>query len=93
MESELEGLHPNPTVVTQLTPEGAVLLEMNSGDCYELNRSGAEIWTRLKEGDTFAAVVASVAKRHAIPEAAIEKDARELVMQLLKRGLLTTAKQ
>jgi hypothetical protein len=93
MKSQSEPLIPNPTVVTQLTPEGAVLVEMNSGDCYELNRTGAEIWSRINDGEPLPAIVASVAKRHAVPESTVDADARTLLAELVRRGLVTTAQK
>jgi hypothetical protein len=91
MNEQLAQLIANPTVVTQMTADGAVLLEMRSGDCFELNQSGAEIWSRIKDGESLAAVVAAVAERYAIPPSTAEADARQLVAELTRRGLLTPA--
>jgi hypothetical protein len=91
MNQDAKRLVANPTVVTQATDDGAVLVEMNSGDCFELNRSGAEIWARITAGDPVAAIVASVAERYAIPESVADSDARQLIADLIRRGLLTPA--
>jgi len=93
MDQGTDRLVANPTVVTQVTEDGAVLLEMGSGECFELNRSGAEIWSRIKDGEALATIVASVAKRYAIPESTAEADARQLMAELVRRGLLTRAQR
>jgi hypothetical protein len=80
----------NPTVVSQATKEGAVLLEMTTGDCFELNHVGAEIWAALAKGDALADVIAALAGRYDLPASTIEADAQALIDDLRGRGLLTT---
>jgi hypothetical protein len=80
-------LEPNPLVVVQTTADGAVLLEMTSGDCFELNRVGTEIWTRLTKGESLASVVVAIATRYGVPAATVELDAHALVGELIRRGL------
>jgi hypothetical protein len=93
MNQDPQRLVANPTVVTQVTAEGAVLLEVNSGECFELNRTGAEIWARIKEGEPVASIATAVAKRYAMPESTVQSDARELLAELVRRGLVTPARR
>lgn len=81
-------LTPNPTVVSQPTRDGAVLLEMTTGDCFELNQVGAEIWAALAKGEALGGVIGTVASRYGLPASTIEADARSLIDDLLKKGLL-----
>jgi len=81
-------LTPNPAVVSQPTKDGAVLLEMTTGDCFELNQVGAEIWDALAKGETLGQVIGTVASRYGLPASTIEADARSLTDDLLKKGLL-----
>jgi hypothetical protein len=78
----------NPTVVSQETNEGAVLLEMTTGDCFELNRVGAEIWGALSRGEPLPVLVAALARRYDVPAATIEADANALIAALRGRGLV-----
>ena len=93
MKEEHKTLVANPAVVTQTTADGAVLIEMNSGDCFELNHVGAEIWSRLSQGEGLANIVVAVAKRYAIAESTADADARRLLTDLEQRGLLTPTKR
>jgi hypothetical protein len=88
MAENLGVLAANPSVVAQATAEGAVLLEVTSGECFELNQTGAEIWTRVVKGEPLDEVVASIAGRHDIAVSLVEADARALVMDLKRRGLI-----
>ena len=82
-------LTPNPTVVSQPTKDGAVLMEMTTGDCFELNQVGAEIWTALAKGAPLEEIVAALAGRYQVPSTTIEADARALIAELRSRGLLS----
>jgi hypothetical protein len=77
----------NPRVIVQTTADGAVLLEMSSGDCFELNQMAAAMWTRLTGGETLPEVVAAIAARFGVNTATVEADARALIVDLVRRGL------
>jgi hypothetical protein len=80
----------NPNVVTQSMDDGAILMDMASGDCFELNRIGAEIWRRLAAGESATQLVASVAASYGLPPATVEPDVRGLLEELTRSGLLTS---
>ena len=90
MGPSADKMSTNPTVISQPTKEGAVLLEMTTGDCFELNHVGAEIWAALAKGEPLADVIAALARRYELPASTIEADARALIEDLRGRGLLTT---
>jgi hypothetical protein len=90
VESTPNNLTPNPSVVSQQTNDGAVLLEMTTGECYELNRVGAEIWAGLAKGDSLSGIVATLSRRYEIPLTTIEADALSLIDDLRTRGLLSS---
>jgi Coenzyme PQQ synthesis protein D (PqqD) len=78
----------NPTVLAQKTEDGAVLVETTTGDCFELNQLGAEIWAAIGKGDPLPQIVEALAKRYQVQTATIETDTRTLVEELAQRGLL-----
>jgi len=80
----------NPNVVVQQTNDGAILMDMASGDCFELNRIGAEIWSRVAAGEALAELVARMAATYGLPPAAVEADVRSLLAELTRNGLLTS---
>ncbi|HMF40017.1 MAG TPA: PqqD family protein [Polyangia bacterium] len=75
-------------VVAQPTADGAVLMDMSTGDCFELNRSGARIWSLLTAGKSVPDIAAALAADHDAPAAPIEADVRALVAELGRRGLV-----
>jgi Coenzyme PQQ synthesis protein D (PqqD) len=88
MDQAPHKLTPNPTVVSQPTKDGAVLLEMTTGDCFELNQVGAEIWSALATGQPLDDIVVALTRRYELPPSAIETDVRTLIEDLLGKGLL-----
>jgi hypothetical protein len=85
-----KALVANPNVVVQLTNDGAILMDMASGDCFELNRLGAEIWARLGKGESQAELVANVAASYGVPAATVDSDVKALLQLLTQNGLLTS---
>jgi hypothetical protein len=81
----------NPLVLSQAAGSGLVLMEVNTGDCFELNRVGAEIWRGLSNGDTLADVITALARKYDVPAATLDADAHALLDDLLRRGLLSPA--
>lgn len=79
----------NPLAVLQATESGAVLMDVASGDCFELNRVGAEIWNRLVKGESRETIVAALAAQYDIPGPTLESDVSTLLADLSNHGLLT----
>ena len=80
----------NPNVVVQQTNDGAILMDMASGDCFELNRLGAEIWARLGKGESRTELVANLAASYGVPTATVDSDVKALLQLLTQNGLLTS---
>ena len=93
MEEDLETLAVNPLVVTQATEAGAVLMDVATGDCFELNRIGAEVWRRLGTGQSPSGIVAALAASHDLATSVVEPDVRQLVADLLRHGLVTSPRR
>jgi hypothetical protein len=75
-------------VVGQPTAEGAVLMDMSTGDCFELNRTGAKIWSLLSAGQSIVDIVATLAAEHHLAPGPLEADVRALITELGRRGLV-----
>jgi coenzyme PQQ synthesis protein D (PqqD) len=80
----------NPNVVVQQTNDGAILMDMASGDCFELNRLGAEVWARLGKGESPTELVANVASSYGVAAATVQSDVQALLQVLTQNGLLTS---
>lgn len=80
-----------PTVVFKRMDQGAILVDSETGDCFELNRIGADIWSELERGAKPTAIAGILAVRHGISTEKAMADLRVLVGDLLRQGLLNTA--
>ncbi|GAA1018614.1 MULTISPECIES: lasso peptide biosynthesis PqqD family chaperone [Amycolatopsis] len=78
-------------VVTADTPEGTVLLQMNTGRYWQLNPTGAGILHRLLEGRTPTAIGRELADRHRIGADQAERDVTAVIGQLRSAGLVVPA--
>jgi predicted Rdx family selenoprotein len=79
---------PNPLISAQRMETGAVLMDAATGDCFELNRIGAEVWEQIASGGDVAAMVAGLASRYGVAVDRVSEDVRKLIDQLLARGLV-----
>ena len=88
MIDDVEVLSANPSIVVQPMESGAVLMNMATGDCFELNHIGVDVWTGLANGQTPAAIVAALAARYDRSPSEIESDVRALLADLTRHGLV-----
>ena len=73
-----------------LTP-GALLVDMNTGRCYRLNRVGAEIWSLLRTPLALPEICAEIAGKYAREAEQLESDVRALVAHLVTERLIEPA--
>lgn len=90
MTGSSSGLVPNPMIVAHQASEGAVLVDVNTGDCYELNRVGAEIWERLCRGESVEQVVEALSTSYAAAQTSIASDVATLIEELARSGILVS---
>jgi len=76
------------SVVLQPTETGAVLMDQATGDCFELNHVGAEIWKLLSEGATADAIAAKLSASYDVSQAVAATDVEALVKRLAQHGLV-----
>ena len=88
MPSLEERLTQRPGIETRPYPQGALLVDMDTGRCYRLNRVGAEIWALLQRPVGVTELCAEVAKRYERTAENLEGDVRELVAHLIKERLI-----
>ena len=78
-------------IETRPLPQGAVLVDMNTGHCFRLNRVGAEIWTMLTSPLPVGEVSAQIAARYGKPIAQIDPEVRALFELLIRERLVEVA--
>jgi hypothetical protein len=86
-------LVPRPNVAARDINDGAVLVNMGSGACFELNRIGFEIWKLLGPGTTVADICRALAGRYAVGPEVLAADVRSLVDALVGAGLVEAVAQ
>ena len=72
----------------QALGDGALLVDMRSGACFELNKTGAEVWALLAEGATIRTICATLAARYQVPDETITSDVRAIVHALKNQKLV-----
>ena len=70
------------------TPDGAVLVDVVSGGCWELNRVGAALWSLLEKPTTLRSVCETLRTRYAVAPEVLERDVFAIVGELSKSGLV-----
>jgi hypothetical protein len=80
----------NPMITAQFMHTGALLMDIASGDCFELNAVGAEVWQALERGDSVARVVHGMTEKYKISSERAAADVSDLLTNLLAHGILRT---
>ena len=65
-----------------------MLVDMTTGNCFELNQIGAEIWDLLSPGITEEAICTALAGRYSVERALLAGDVRTLLEELERHGLV-----
>lgn len=77
-----------PSVIAKRLGEEMVIVDLGTGNYFSLNATGARIWDALANHQTLDALATDLAEQFDAPRDVIERDALELVSELLQRGLL-----
>jgi hypothetical protein len=78
-------------VETREVPQGAILVDMETGRCFRLNRVGAEVWSILEAPVAAAEICERIAVRYQKPVEQINLEVRALIDHLLREKLLEPA--
>jgi Coenzyme PQQ synthesis protein D (PqqD) len=77
-----------PEVVAREINDGAVLVDMSSGGCFELNRIGFEVWTMLRKRTTIPEICEALTSRYPVAEDVLATDVKDLLDSLVRAGLV-----
>jgi hypothetical protein len=75
-------------VVERSIEDGAVLVDMTSGRCWELNRLGVEVWSLLSNGQDLQGICDLLAGRYSVVPATLMSDVIDLARTLLTAQLV-----
>jgi Coenzyme PQQ synthesis protein D (PqqD) len=80
-------ISPRDGVVFRATRSGGLLIDMETGACFQLNRVAAEIWALSMEGNTIAKIVEAICQKYGIPEEVAEADVGAVCTEIRRAGL------
>ena len=75
-------------VVVKVVGDGAVLVSMKTGRCWELNRTGLEIWRLFEQGLAAQEVCDRLAADYHVARETLAADVVTLVQALAAEGLV-----
>ena len=78
-------------VILESFADEVVIVNLESGNYYSIDKAGAEIWALLAEGASVPQITSAVGARYAAAEDEIERTLRSWITELLAEGLLTPA--
>jgi hypothetical protein len=67
---------------------GALLVDMRSGVCFELNRTGVEVWNLLAGGASIRSLCETLAARYDMLDETITADVTSIVEALTRQKLV-----
>jgi hypothetical protein len=67
---------------------GGILMDPVSGDCFELNRVGVQVWLRLAREESPDEVIAALSASYQVTPETLAADLRALMTELERHGLL-----
>jgi hypothetical protein len=86
----LPAFSPASDVAVRTVEQGAVLVDMRRGHCFELNRVGYEVWLLIQEGNgkSEADICRALSERYQKSSEAIATDVRQLLRALTEHKLV-----
>lgn len=84
-------LRRKAAVVGADVADDAILLDIDSGYFFQLNRTGAKIWAFVEEPQTLGALTDHMAASYKVDAETCRSDVTEFVADLIDRGVLEVA--
>jgi hypothetical protein len=79
------------TVRSTHNQDGAVVLDIQQGEMFNLNPVGSRILELLKSGSTQSAVIDEITRQFNAERAVVERDVQEFIISLREHRLLVDA--
>lgn len=78
----------SPDVAARDIPEGLMLVNVQTGAAFKLNRVGAAVWKRLDGNSQISAIVSELAQQYGVGLDVLQRDVATLLQDLQKQGLV-----
>jgi hypothetical protein len=80
---------PHPDVVTRDIPDGAMLVNVQTGSAFKLNWVGAQVWRQLDGQRAIGEIVTGLERQYAVAAEQLGRDVDALLEDLQKQGLVS----
>jgi len=77
-----------PKVTSQIIDGEAIIINLESGNYYNLNPTGTDIWDCIEKGVSVSQIAEAVAQRYAGDQTDIENSVSQLISELEKEELI-----
>jgi hypothetical protein len=84
-------LRRKAAVVSADVADDAILLDIDSGYFFQLNRTGTRIWSFVEAPQTLGALCKHMATHHRVDADTCRHDVAAFVVDLIERGVLEVA--
>jgi len=74
--------------IWRIVDDEALIVDLESGGFFSLDRVGTEVWTGLKDGLDLAQIVDAIAGKYGVDEQTVQRDVSELLEELSREGLM-----
>jgi hypothetical protein len=91
--ARLRGLALPPDVLTQVHPEGVVLLHIRKGLIFTANAVGARILEGVANNQDLGTIAAQISRAFQASRDQVEEDTADFLATLLDHGLLTNTER
>jgi hypothetical protein len=68
--------------------DGLVIVDLDSGTCFELNPVGADVWSLLCNGTTAGEICHVLGRRYTVQDDVLAADISKLLTDLVEQGLI-----
>lgn len=81
-------LRKRAEVTVRSTPTGALLIDLTTGRCWQLNRMGADFLSQLDAEKSLEAICDALESRYAVSREVLQSDLVRLTQELSDAGLI-----
>jgi hypothetical protein len=74
--------------VWRIVDDEALIVDLESGGFFSLDRVGTEVWQGLQDGLDLAQIVDAIAGKYGVDEQTVRRDVSELLEELSREGLM-----
>jgi hypothetical protein len=74
--------------VWRIVDDEALIVDLESGGFFSLDRVGTEVWKGLQDGLDLAQIVDAIAGKYGVDEQTVQRDVSELLEDLNREGLM-----